>query len=197
MSETAVSSTPPAAETATGEQQITPPAQETQPKPTETVDFWKQKAREQETRAKANAKAAERLAEIEEQNKTELQKAVEAARNEGDAAARAELRRERVLDRVEVLAAKDFADAEDARLRLAARADEFVNADGQIDADAIGAALKQLLEDKPHLAAGEPKRFAGPADQGVRSTATLTDPRARDLAQIEADMRASQARRGR
>lgn len=48
-----------------------------QPKPTETVDFWKQKAREQEKRAKENASAAQRLAEIEEANKTEAQKGAE------------------------------------------------------------------------------------------------------------------------
>jgi hypothetical protein len=54
------------------------PAPETpaaEPKPTETVDFWKRKAREQEDRAKANAKAAERLKEIEDRDLSELQKA--------------------------------------------------------------------------------------------------------------------------
>lgn len=50
---------------------------EAQPKPTETVDFWKQKAREQEKRAKENADAARRLSEIENANKTEVQKAAE------------------------------------------------------------------------------------------------------------------------
>ena len=48
-----------------------------QQKPTETVEFWKQKAREQEKRAKDNAEAAKRLAEIEEANKTEADKAAE------------------------------------------------------------------------------------------------------------------------
>lgn len=47
-------------------------------KPTETVEFWKEKAREQEKRAKANADAAARLAEIEEAQKTEAQKLAEA-----------------------------------------------------------------------------------------------------------------------
>ncbi|ORA23407.1 hypothetical protein [Mycobacterium aquaticum] len=46
-------------------------------KPTETVEFWKGKAREQETRAKANAAAAKKLAEIEEANKSEAQKAAD------------------------------------------------------------------------------------------------------------------------
>lgn len=48
--------------------------QETEQKPTETVEFWKQKAREQEKRAKDNANAAKRLAEIEESQKSEADK---------------------------------------------------------------------------------------------------------------------------
>lgn len=48
--------------------------QETEQKPTETVEFWKQKAREQEKRAKDNAGAAKRLAEIEESQKSEADK---------------------------------------------------------------------------------------------------------------------------
>lgn len=51
----------------------------TTPKPTETVDFWKQKAREQEKRAKDNAEAAKRLAELEESQKTESQRLTERA----------------------------------------------------------------------------------------------------------------------
>jgi predicted phage tail protein len=48
-----------------------------QPKPTETVDFWKQKAREQEKRAKDNADAAKRLSEIEDAQKSESEKVAE------------------------------------------------------------------------------------------------------------------------
>lgn len=48
--------------------------QQAEQKPTETVDFWKQKAREQERRAKENADAAKRLADIEESQKTEAEK---------------------------------------------------------------------------------------------------------------------------
>jgi ribonuclease D len=48
-------------------------------KPTETVEFWKSKARENEKRAKENATAAKRLAELEESQKSELQKAIERA----------------------------------------------------------------------------------------------------------------------
>ena len=68
------------------------PATEQQPeaeqKPSETVDFWKQKAREQEKRAKENAEAAKRLAEIEESQKSESQKAADRIKHlEGEAEA--------------------------------------------------------------------------------------------------------------
>lgn len=63
------------AATETTEAPATPetPAAEA-PKPTETVDFWKAKAREQESRAKSNAEAAKRLAEIEDAQKSEQQR---------------------------------------------------------------------------------------------------------------------------
>ncbi|MGZ5422628.1 MAG: hypothetical protein ACXWDF_10690 [Aeromicrobium sp.] len=60
---------------------------EQQTKPTETVDFWKQKAREQEKRAKENADAAKRLGEIEEAQKSESEKVADRiAKAEAEAA---------------------------------------------------------------------------------------------------------------
>lgn len=72
------------------------PAQE-QPKPEVEID-WKAKAREWEKRAKENKSAADRLAEIEEANKTEAQKAADrlAAAEKDAAAARSEALRLRV-----------------------------------------------------------------------------------------------------
>lgn len=67
----------------------------TEQKPTETVEFWKQKAREQEKRAKENSKAAERLAEIESANQTEAEKVaarIKELENEAEAAKREALR---------------------------------------------------------------------------------------------------------
>lgn len=75
------------------------------PKPTETVDFWKAKAREQEKRAKANADAASELAAIKDADKSELQRereAREAAQNEA-----AELRAEREVEGWKAQVAKD------------------------------------------------------------------------------------------
>ena len=63
-------------------------ATEQQPKPTETVDFWKGKAREQEKRAKENAAAAKRLGELEDAQKTEQEKSAErVAKAEAEVAA--------------------------------------------------------------------------------------------------------------
>jgi len=59
---------------------VAPPAQATDaPEPEQKVDEidWKSKAREWEKRAKDNKSAADRLAEIEEANKTEAQKAAD------------------------------------------------------------------------------------------------------------------------
>ena len=57
----------------------TPTSTEQQPKPTETVDFWKQKAREQEQRAKANADKAREFDAFKESQKSEAEKNVERA----------------------------------------------------------------------------------------------------------------------
>lgn len=51
--------------------EATPDHEQTQePKPTETVDFWRNKSRDWEKRAKANAEAAARLAQLEESQKS-------------------------------------------------------------------------------------------------------------------------------
>jgi hypothetical protein len=77
--------------TATGTDATTEQQAE-QPKPSETVDFWKQKAREQEKRAKENAEAAKRLAEIEESQKSEAQKAADKVAQAEQRAVEAEAR---------------------------------------------------------------------------------------------------------
>lgn len=89
------------------------PAGEKQPKPTETVEFWKQKAREQEARAKANAKAAERLTELEESQKSEAEKLSDRA-----AAAEAEAEKARAEALRWRTAAKHGISDEDAELFL-------------------------------------------------------------------------------
>jgi delta 1-pyrroline-5-carboxylate dehydrogenase len=108
--------------------------QETEQKPTETVEFWKAKAREQEKRAKDNKAAADELAQLRETQKSSEQKAADreaaAIKRAEEAEARA-LRREIALDpagdgKSAALSAADAAllddlTDEDAMRRLAAR----------------------------------------------------------------------------
>ncbi|MET0521484.1 MAG: hypothetical protein ABW156_05835 [Jiangellaceae bacterium] len=71
---------------------------------------------------------------------------------------------------VKALAGGKFADPADAALYL--NLDEFeVDEDGEVDGDAITAALDELLKKKPHLAAQGGRRFAGGGDGGHRGDA--------------------------
>lgn len=105
----ATTTTPPAPATgasgtgATGE----PGANETtEPKPTETVEFWKQKARENEKRAKDNSSAATELAAMKAAQQTaeeRLSSERDAAKREADEA-RAETLRYKVATKFNISA---------------------------------------------------------------------------------------------
>lgn len=141
-------------------------------------------ARKERDAAKARAETAEaELAKL-KAAKTDGDKPPEvdekAIRDAAKAEAQAEVLHERVLDRIETKAAKMFADPEDARALLAARADEFID-DGKIDSDAIAEALADLLKKKPHLSAQGGKRFEGTADQGTRNGSTVKQLTEQDL----------------
>jgi hypothetical protein len=98
----------------------------------------------------------------------------EQIRKEAAAEVRAELAKERALDRVEVLAAKKFANPTDARHFLTAHVDEFL--DGTtVDVKAVTEALDDLLEAKPYLAAKETPRFQGGGDNGPRGNGKPKD----------------------
>lgn len=123
-----------------------------------------------ETEAKRVKTLESQLAEFQKSQMTETEKLVSQARSEAENSVRTEVRKDRVLDKIEVLSAGKFADVEDARLHLGNRVDEFVTDDGQIDTKSIETALAKLLTDKPHLAASG-KRFEGVGDGGVRGNA--------------------------
>lgn len=92
---------------------------------------------------------------------------VDKIRERAKAEARAEVLRDRAMDRVEAKAAKLFADPEDARALLERHVENFVDGD-KVDTDAIEEALADLLKKKPHLAAATARRFEGSADGGAR-----------------------------
>jgi hypothetical protein len=100
----------------------------------------------------------------------------DAIREEARREARAEANRERVIDKIEAKAARDFADPEDAVAILlrSHKADDFLNGDA-IDVEEIEDALKGLLTKKPHLAA-QGRRFQGGADGGARKETAKPEP---------------------
>jgi hypothetical protein len=91
----------------------------------------------------------------------------EKIREQAKAEARAEVLRDRAMDKVEAKAAKLFTDPEDARALLERHVENFIDGD-KVDSDAIEEALADLLKKKPHLAAQSGGRFAGGADGGAR-----------------------------
>jgi hypothetical protein len=159
------------------------------------AEKWKALARKHEGTAKANADAAKRLAEIEDANASELEKAVKAARAEGETEAtkRANAR---------LIAAEARALAAEAKFRNPALAVKTVDLsgvtvgdDGEVDSVAIKAALEDLAQSDPYLVGEEPPKPPPSFGGGPRPTPpTPTDPRAADLAQIEADLNAAKRR---
>jgi hypothetical protein len=100
------------------------------------------------------------------------------AEAEEKAAARikAEVLKDRVADRIEVLAAKRAQDPDVVRTLLMNGSEiaDFLDGD-KIDAEAIKEALDELLEAKPYLAVqaqGPAKRFQGSGDGGARKGPT-------------------------
>jgi hypothetical protein len=81
---------------------------------------------------------------------------------------RAEILRDRALDKIEVLASKQFANPTLAAKLLADQTEDFIS-DGKIDTEAISDALAELLKAEPYLAAAPEKRFKGSGDNGVRT----------------------------
>lgn len=153
---------------------------------------WKAMSRKHEREAKKLRREREefqrKLAEREDAEKTEHQKAIEKARAEAKAEALSEAEKERRNDRLEVAvaraAAKTFADVDDALLHVQRGItvgdidpDDIFDDQGKVQADALRSALDELLERKPHLAAtGRP---SGSSDAGKGSGGKFeeTDPR--------------------
>lgn len=123
-------------------------------KPTDTVEFWKQKAREQETRAKANATAAEKLAAFEDRDKTEAQRLTDRA----DAAEKRATELEARALRLEVAAEQGLTTAQAKRLVGSTRE--------ELEADA-----KELLETfKPSTPDDPASLVVASMDLGTRGT---------------------------
>ena len=121
-----------------------------EPKPTETVDFWKSKAREQEKRAKDNAAAAKRLAELEDASKSEQERAAERVTAAEQRAAELESRYAGLIKRQAISDAATDAQAVSVNAVVALVADQVDIAD---DGTVTGAteAIKALMKSDPGL----------------------------------------------
>lgn len=141
--------------------------QETQ-KPSETVDFWKAKAREQEKRAKANADAAKRLQEIEDASKSETDKLTERATQAEHTAQEWAQRYQTLVKDQAITKAAAEARAIDVDVVTALIGDQVtVNDQGAVEG--LDKALRDLVKTKPHLFNTTP---AGTRDAGAGSITT-------------------------
>lgn len=160
------------------------------------LDAMKAKWRTERDRAKA---AEDKLAaatrpkpdDDEQLNVDELRKQI---RDE----AKAEVLKDRALDKIEAKAAGRFKDPEDALLRLGRNVDDFIDG-GKIDLDAIEDALADLLEKRPDFGVtqGEPKRFKGAADGGARGSAGKPQVTEADLKTMTPDQIVTAQKEGR
>ena len=141
----------------------------------EYVDKLRKEAAKYRTEAKANADAATRLAQIEEANKTEAQKAADRLA----AAEKAATEATSSLARLEVALAKGLTPSQAKRLVGSTRE--------ELEADA-----DELLKDIGDAA--RPRAPKPDPTQGRVPNGTPLDPRSADLAQIEADLKAAQRR---
>lgn len=99
---------------------------------------------------------------------SESEKAIAAAKAEGVSEATAAANRRIVRSEVKALAAKKLNDPADAVAML--DLDQFeVDGDGEVDEEAITAALDALVAAKPYLAASPRPGGAGDADAGART----------------------------
>lgn len=153
---------------------------------------WKQRAKDAEKLSREQAAA---LKAFEDAQKTEAEKLAERAEAAEQRAAKAAALA--VARTIKAAASGRFADAQDAVDALAAA--DFLK-DGEIDDDAIEAALAGLLERKPHWAAAAPSGPRIPAPdpaQGARPGAIPTLAQQIREAEEKGDVRLSIALKSR
>ena len=162
----------------------------------QALDRMKAEKAEAKRTAAAEKKRADdlarKVAEFEDRDKSELEKATTKAERAAERAVKATKRA--VLAEVKA-AAKEFADPEDAAPFL--DLSTYTSDDGDIDTEAISADLEALLERKPHLrkpAASEPEKKKQPKPdpgQGARPTDPPTDFRTATRDELEAELATS------
>jgi hypothetical protein len=159
------------------------------------LDAMKVKWRTERDRAK---KLQDELAAATKPKQEDDKVDIDALRKQARDEAKAEVLRDRTLDKIEAKAAGRFKDPEDALLRLGRNVDDFID-DGKIDLDAIEDALADLLEKRPDFGVtqGEPKRFKGAADGGARGSAGKPQVTEQELKSMTPDQIVTAQKEGR
>jgi hypothetical protein len=154
------------------------------------LDAMKAERAAAKAEAAAEKKRAEELAakvaEFEDRDRTDLEKATAVADAAGKRAEAATARAVRA--EVKALAAAGFADPDDASAFLDLA--KYADGGGEIDTGAIQADLTALLERKPHLArpADGPRGPRPDPSQGARPPAPPADFRAVDRSALDAEL---------
>jgi hypothetical protein len=152
---------------------------------TPSAEDWKSKAEAQqkvnkdlERKGKADLRTIEslkqQLADLQAGSapRSELETEVDKARKEAATEATAVANRKIVRAEIKAAASAKFADPADAIAFL--NLDDFtVDDDGEVDGEAIMAALDDLLKKKPHLGAKGAARWSGSGDGGHRGEASV------------------------
>lgn len=129
-------------------------------------------------KAERDAKAATtELTKFREANQSEQEKALAAARKEGEQAAMAKANRRLLEAEVRAGAAGKLADPSDA-LGLLGDVEQFLDSDGDVDRKALAKAIDDLVKEKPYLA-GTPQA-GGSFDGGARTS----PPAGQDMNQL-------------
>lgn len=154
-----------------------PQAPESQPEPQKPdtgekdwqaeAEKWKALARKHEGSAKANADAAKRLAEIEEANKTDLEKAVDAARKEGTSEALRSLAPRLVAAEFRIAAAGRLTTEQVSELIEDLDLSKYLTEDGEVDTKRVAKKVEALAPAQSRT----PPSFGG----GPRASAPVTD----------------------
>jgi len=152
----------------TPEPEVVEPQPEPEAPQAEETD-WKALARQWEKRAKANSKASEELEALRKQSMTEQEKAVAAARVEGQAEAAKSFGKR--LAAAELKSAVKDKGIDLSEVEEFLKVDHFVDENGEVDAKAIKAAVEKFAKLAPKPAGSSGGDFGGAPGQQPASLA--------------------------
>lgn len=170
----------PAPESPAAEPQTKEPEPDTGKGDSAEVEKWKALARKHETNSKANADAAKRLAELEESTKTETEKAITAARKEGEAAGRAASAPRLVAAEFKAAAAGRLTGEQLSGFLEDLDLSKYLTADGEVDVERVAKKVDLLA---PATEPRTPGFGGGPRQSETKRATSLGEAIANRMAQ--------------